>query len=144
MNKKNVAEVIPLKINLNKGFHYLIPSELKSIADIGKRVKVSFGNRKIVGVIVKIITETNIKNLKEIDEIIDPFPILSPEIIHLTDWISKYYLCPRGTIITHIMPSQVSRKKINSLLDNYQEKRKVSEKNNQQFLLFDKKSSKSE
>jgi len=144
MNKKNVAEVIPLKINLNKGFHYLIPSQLKSIADIGKRVKVSFGNRKIVGVIIKIITETNIKNLKEIDEIIDPFPILSPEIIHLTDWISKYYLCPRGTIITHILPSQVSRKKINSLLDNYQEKGKVSEKNKQQFLLFGKKSSKSE
>ena len=157
MNKKTVAEVIPLKMNLNKGFHYLIPSELKAIANIGKRVKVSFGNRKIVGVIVKIITETNIKNLKEIDEVIDPFPILTPEIISLTDWISQYYLCPRGTIITHIVPSQVFRKKINSLLDNIQEKQNYSEslditarinnsgsgKSNQQFLLFGNKSSKS-
>ncbi len=157
MYKKNVAEVIPLKINLNKGFHYLIPSRMKAIADIGKRVTVSFRNKKIVGVIVKIIAETKIKNLKEIEEVIDPFPLLSPEVFSLIDWISKYYLCPKGTIITNIIPSQVSRKKINKFLDNNQEKGNISESlditarvnnncsknNNQQFLLFGNKSSKS-
>jgi primosomal protein N' (replication factor Y) (superfamily II helicase) len=116
MNRKNVAEVIPLKINTKKGFHYLIPSEMLEIADIGKRVQVPFRNKKLIGIIREIISETNVKNLKEVDEIIDPVPILSPEIFRLIDWISKYYLCPIGTIITHIIPTQASRKKIDSFL----------------------------
>lgn len=117
MNSKNVAEVIPLKINTNKAFHYLIPPEMVDIAHIGKRVQVPFRNKNMIGIIREIISETNVKNLKEIDKIIDPFPILSPEIFRLVDWISKYYLCPIGTIITHILPTQASRKKINSYLE---------------------------
>lgn len=135
MNRKNVAEVIPLKINTNKGFHYLVPSEMVEIADIGKRVQVPFRNKKVVGIIRKVISETNIKNLKEVDEIIDPFPILSPEIFRLIDWISKYYLCPIGTVITHIVPTQVSRKKIDSYLEITGKVKSNTLKNYQQQLL---------
>ena len=116
MNRKNVAEVIPLKININKGFHYLIPPDMSETADIGKRVQVPFRNKKITGVISRIVSDTDIKNIKEIEEVIDPIPILSPEIFRLLDWISNYYLCPIGTIITHIVPARASRKKIDSYL----------------------------
>ncbi len=149
MNKKNVAEVIPLNIHLDKGFHYLIPPNLEEIADIGKRVKISFRNKKIVGIIIEITGEADVNNLKEIEEVIDPFPILSREVLDLTDWIAKYYLCPKGTIIHHIVPSQASRKKIASFLDSKLEekytvgsntsvewKENLSPESNQQFSLF--------
>jgi primosomal protein N' (replication factor Y) (superfamily II helicase) len=138
MNRKNVAEVILLKINAKKGFHYLIPSEMLKIADIGKRVQVPFRNKKMIGIIREIFSETNVKNLKEIDEIIDHFPILSPEIFRLVDWISKYYLCPIGTIITHIIPTQASRKKIDSYLEITDKvKDNTLKKYQQQLLKFE-------
>jgi primosomal protein N' (replication factor Y) len=135
MNRKIVAEVIPLKINTNKGFHYLIPPEMAEIADIGKRVQVPFRNKKIIGIISKIISEANVKRLKEIEEIIDPIPILSPEIIRLIDWISKYYLGSIGTLISHIIPTQVSRKKVDSFLE-VAERIKVHSVGNYQQQLF--------
>lgn len=152
MERKTIAEVIPLNAYLNKGFHYLIPSSLEKYAEIGKRVNIFFRNRRNSGIIVNIINQTDVKNLKEIEEILDPIPILSQEILNLTDWISKYYLCPKGAVMKYIIPSQVSRKKMSSLLDHsidegrcgiekeelsLKGKELLSKKDSYQFLLFD-------
>ncbi len=120
MNKRNIAEVIPFNMHLNRGFHYLIPPDLEKAAAVGKRVKIHFRNKNRTGVIVNITGKTDIavQNLKEIEEIIDPYPVLTPEMMILIDWISRYYICPKGTIITHVMPSRISRKKIASLLEH--------------------------
>ena len=118
MINNNVAEVIPLNINLDHGFHYLIPLSLKEAVEVGKRVTISFQNRKKVGIVVNIIKETEFQDLKEIEEVLDPIPILSREILALTDWIARYYLCPRGTVISYIVPSRISNKKIASILNN--------------------------
>jgi primosomal protein N' (replication factor Y) len=96
MNNNNVAEVIPLKINLNHGFYYHIPLPLKETAEVGKRVIIPFRNSKKVGIIVNIIESTELQDLKEIEEVLDPVPILSQEIFLLADWMAKYYLCPKG------------------------------------------------
>lgn len=116
MSKKSVAEVIPLRNNLKKAFHYHIPPDMENTADIGKRVKIPFRNKHIVGIIAKKVSQTDISNLKEIEEVIDPIAILSKPLFDLADWISTYYVCPIGTIVNHIVPTQVSRKKISSFL----------------------------
>ena len=46
MGDYNIAEVIPLGIHLEGGFYYLIPSHLRDKVDLGKRVKISFRNKK--------------------------------------------------------------------------------------------------
>ncbi len=118
MNKRNIAEVIPFNMHLNRGFHYLIPPDLDKAAAVGKRVKIHFRNKNRTGIIVHITGETDIagQSLKEIDEIIDPYPVLTTEMMILIDWISRYYVCPKGTILTHIIPTRISRKKLISLL----------------------------
>ena len=118
MNNNNVAEVIPLKINLNHGFYYHIPLPLKETAEVGKRVIIPFRNSKKVGIIVNIIESTELQDLKEIEEVLDPVPILSQEIFLLADWMAKYYLCPKGIIVSSIIPHRVSTKKIDSFLKN--------------------------
>lgn len=123
MDKRNVAEVIPLGIKLNKTFHYLIPVEFKDKIDIGERVKVPFGNKKIAGLIINFLNNSDIRNLKQIEDILDPIPILSQELLNLVEWMAEYYICPKGTIINHIIPSKVSRKKVTSFFNQkkYQE-----------------------
>ncbi|MBN2396236.1 MAG: primosomal protein N', partial [Candidatus Atribacteria bacterium] len=141
MDRKNIAEVIPLKMNMNRAFHYLIPAEFEKSADIGKRVRITFNNKKRDGVIVKISQNTDVKNLKVIEEVIDPFPILSLEVLEIADWISTYYLCPKGTILKQIIPSQVSKGKNTSLLDlqiNREPILKVRDKEDNQEQAFAK------
>ncbi len=118
MNNNNVAEVIPLKINLNHGFYYLIPLPLKKAVEVGKRVIIPFRNSKKVGIIVSIIESTELQDLKEIEEVLDPVPILSQEILLLADWMAKYYLCPKGIIVSSIIPHRVSTKKITAFFNN--------------------------
>lgn len=118
MNNNNVAEVFPLKINLNHGFYYFIPLSLKKAAEVGKRVIIPFRNSKKVGIIVNIFESTELQDLKEIEEVLDPVPILSQKILLLTDWMAKYYLCPKGIIVSTIIPHRVSAKKITEFLNN--------------------------
>ncbi len=118
MSNNNVAEVIPLKINLNHGFYYLIPLPLKKAVEVGKRVIIPFRNSKKVGIVVNIIESTELQDLKEIEEVLDPVPILSQEILLLADWMAKYYLCPKGIIVSSIIPHRVSAKKITAFLNN--------------------------
>ena len=118
MSRKSVAEIIPLRNNLTKGFHYYIPPEMEDIAYIGKRVKIPFRNKQIVGVITKKIYQTNITSLKNIEEVIDPIPVITESILDLADWISRYYICPIGTVVNYIVPTKISRKKILAFLQN--------------------------
>ncbi|HOF03146.1 MAG TPA: primosomal protein N' [Atribacterota bacterium] len=117
MNNQKIAEVLPLKLNLNHGFYYLIPEHLKGEVEAGKRVIIPFRNKKKVGIILTVSTETEFRDLKEIEEVLDPVPLLSKEVLALTSWIADYYLCPRGTIISLIAPTQIFTKKIAALVE---------------------------
>jgi len=129
MSKNNVAEVIPLKIYLEHSFYYLIPSSLQEAAEVGKRVIIPFRKSKKVGIIVNIIAETEFPDLKEIEEVLDPVPILSREVLFLTDWIAGYYLCPRGVVISSILPSRISSKKITAFFNDNTIERIIFDRN---------------
>lgn len=119
MEDVQIAEVLPLKLNLEQGFYYQIPLPLKDKAAVGKRVTIPFRNKKKVGIILDIFCESTIKELKEIEEILDPIPILSEAVLSLAKWITGYYLCSIGTIISHIIPAKVSPKKVISFLNDF-------------------------
>ena len=122
MKEKRIAEVVPLKIHLNKSFHYLIPDSLKKSIDIGKRVLIQFRNKKRVGIVINIVEKTHVENLNEIEEVVDSFPVLSHEVLALTEWISRYYLYPREVIINTITPSTASLSRRVPSPDSHQKK----------------------
>ncbi len=127
MGDYNIAEVIPLGIHLEGGFYYLIPSHLRDKVDLGKRVKISFRNKKRVGIIIDIVQKTNFTDLKEIEEVLDPIPILTKGVLDLIEWIAHYYLCPRGTVLNYLVPSRVSVKKISSYFKESTTENKIRE-----------------
>ncbi len=118
MNNCKVAEVIPLKMKLNRGFYYIIPESLKYRAEVGKRVVIPFRNSRKTGIITDILEKSDLGDLKEIEEVLDPVPVLSKNILTLTEWMSRNYLCPRGLVISSIIPYRISAKKVSSILDN--------------------------
>ena len=90
-------------------FTYKVPKKIVQDVKIGSRVNVQFGSRKTQG----IITELNIQSsfagkLKEIDSLVDDFPIMTHKLWKLIQWMSEYYLTPLGQVGKAVLPKNLS------------------------------------
>src|SRR5262249_29007084 len=45
-----------------------------------------------------------VADLKELVEILDETPLLTPALLQLTHWIAEYYLCPWGQVLKAAVP----------------------------------------
>ena len=79
----------------------------------GQRVWIPFRNYYAIGVIVRVHDQTPSFKTKPIRKILDEEPILSNELLALTQWISRFYYSSWGETIQAALPSGlnfVSRK----------------------------------
>ena len=104
----NYAQII-LPLNLKGTFTYKIPDELLTQIQVGMRVLVPFGGKKIYTGIVAEIHDDKPETFipKEIINILDDFPILPNEQIRFWNWLSEYYLCNLGEIYRFAFPSSL-------------------------------------
>jgi hypothetical protein len=51
-----------------------------------------FGRRTVIGIVHTISTFTTVRNLKSIQDVLDAGPVMSEELLDLSDWISGYNL----------------------------------------------------
>jgi len=104
----NYAQII-LPLNLKGTFTYKIPDELLAQIQVGMRVLVPFGGKKIYTGIVAEIHDDKPETFipKEIINILDDFPILPNEQIRFWNWLSEYYLCNLGEIYRFAFPSSL-------------------------------------
>ncbi|MCG2711348.1 MAG: primosomal protein N' [Candidatus Omnitrophica bacterium] len=98
MSGKKYVQVA-VNLPLSDVFDYSVPDALQDSIEIGKRVRVPFRNRTIVGFIVKISEHTAIPRTRDIKEIIDQEPLLSQDLLTLTRWMADYYFCSWGEAI---------------------------------------------
>jgi primosomal protein N' (replication factor Y) len=104
----NYAQII-LPLNLKGTFTYKIPDELLAQIQVGMRVLVPFGGKKIYTGIVAEIHDDKPETFipKEIINILDDFPILPNEQIRFWNWLSEYYLWNLGEIYRFAFPSSL-------------------------------------
>jgi primosomal protein N' (replication factor Y) len=102
--EKKYAEIVILEYNFNKVFHYCIPPDLRDQIAIGMRVLIPFRNKVTTGCLVGFLPESDIKSLKNILQIVDKKPLLTPQVVRLTKWISNYYLCSWEKTLNYVMP----------------------------------------
>lgn len=74
-------------------------------AKVGQRVAVQVQNRRRVGYIVGLGGPRVVPSVKFIDELLDPEPLVTPEILDLTRWMSGAYLCSWGQALEAAMPA---------------------------------------
>jgi len=86
-------------------FTYTVAGGLTENAGVGKRVLISFSGRKVTGYILRIIAPENRKGLKDILNIIDPYPLFPPNMVAFFEWLSNYYLYPIGLVIKAALPT---------------------------------------
>jgi len=101
----SVAVPVPLR----QSFDFLVPIESKQEAlapAVGARVKVPFGSRKLVGVILEVKSSSDFPEdkLKPALEILDEHSVFDAALWPSLQWISRYYLAPIGEVMDAAMP----------------------------------------
>ena len=96
---------------LRRTFDYTLPQAHSSESDketlcVGARVAVSFGRRKVIGLVLDIATESDfpIEKLKPITAIIDKKPLLPKSLFNLFVWAAHYYQHPIGEALFTALP----------------------------------------
>ncbi len=102
---------VSLEIALRKEFDYLIPPDLAGQVDVGSRVQVPFGARKILGVVTALAEESAHTNLKPVLKVIGAQTLVTPKVLKLARWIGEYYCCAPETALKSVLPEAVRKEK---------------------------------
>lgn len=100
------AEVI-LPLYLPQLYTYIVPPEMQDAVATGKRVLVQLGKHKVYSAVVYRLTHNapEVKELKEIQAVLDEYPVVNLNQIKLWEWISAYYMCTLGEVMAAALPA---------------------------------------
>ncbi len=106
---------VALPIPLQQTFTYGLPAGLRENVNIGSRLLVPFGKRKITGYAValheKLSEEIEFEEskIKDALELLDAEPLLTEEIIRLTQWTANYYSSSWGEVLKASLPAGINQ-----------------------------------
>lgn len=103
MTTRIISVAVP--VPLRQTFDFL-PANEQDLPVLGARVKVPFGPRTLIGVVVALKDDSDLplSRLKPIKETIDQRAVLAPDLLSLASWISQYYLAPLGEVCELMLP----------------------------------------
>ena len=99
---------IALPSPLRRLFDYRAPAQIATAAwQPGVRVRVPFGRREMVGILVETATATTVPSdkLKDALELLDSQPLLPADIMHLCIWTAQYYQHSLGDTFSWALPA---------------------------------------
>ena len=100
---------VSLEIALRKEFDYAIPPGLVGQVDVGSRVQVPFGPRKILGCVTALAEESAHTKLKPIIKVIGAQTLVTPKVLKLARWIADYYCCAPEIALKSVLPEVVRK-----------------------------------
>src|SRR5205085_1705739 len=88
---------------------YLIPPGLAQQVDVGSRVQVPFGPRKVMGCVTGLVQESVHTKLKPILKVIGAQTLVTPKVLKLARWMGEYYCCPAEIALKSVLPEAVRK-----------------------------------
>jgi primosomal protein N' (replication factor Y) len=94
---------VALPVPLDQVFTYGVNG---TVPVVGARVLVPFSGQKLMGVVIRVHTETPAENIeiKAVQQVLDDAALLPEELMELARWISQYYLAPLGEVLRGMLP----------------------------------------
>ena len=100
----NYVDVL-LPVPLDGLFTYSVPPEMEASAERGKRVLVPFGrNKTYVGLVIRAHADKPGFAVKPVKMVMDDAPIVIDLQLELWRWLSSYYMCAPGDVLTAALP----------------------------------------
>lgn len=107
-DQKDLFIEVSLSLPLTKHLHYRIPEQIISSVEVGKRVLVPLGKRRVTGYVVDTVSKSDISEIREIIDVLDEQPLFTPHHLTFYRWISDYYFFPLGEVIKTALPSNIN------------------------------------
>jgi primosomal protein N' (replication factor Y) len=101
---------VAVPVHLSKTFTYRLPSAIQRAARVGSRVMVQLGTKPVTGYIVALLprlrsgTSLIESEIKDVQELLDADPPLTPDVLELTRWVADYYSAPWGEVMRAALP----------------------------------------
>ena len=95
-------------------FDYLLPDKFLPVQP-GQRLEVPFGraNKLLNAFCIEIkdagSSSIPLKKLKFVKKVVDNIPLLDERLLKLGKWISDYYVCPLGEVLSAMLPAAVKK-----------------------------------
>ena len=100
----NYVDVL-LPVPLDGLFTYFVPPEMEASAERGRRVLVPFGrNKTYVGLVIRKHADKPGFAVKPVKMVMDDAPIVTDLQLELWRWLSSYYMCAPGDVLTAALP----------------------------------------
>jgi primosomal protein N' (replication factor Y) len=105
---------VAVPVHVSSTFIYRLPLPMRPLAQPGSRIVVPFGRKLVTGYIVALRENlrdgTSLKesDIKQANDLLDVVPLVTPELLELTRWVSEYYLAPWGEVIKAALPPGIS------------------------------------
>jgi primosomal protein N' (replication factor Y) (superfamily II helicase) len=105
-----IVGVHPLA-GFDKVLHYRVPEPLQDRAGVGSLVRIPVLSNLRLGVIGEIGAPRDfpVEKLKNVAQLVYPFPALAPDLLALARWMAGYYAAPMDSIIETMIPAAVRR-----------------------------------
>ena len=106
--------VVALPVPLYQTFEYLpVKNQALSNYEIGARVRVQFGQRKLIGLIIDKLATSSLpqSKLKHIKEVLDEESVFDPALMDLLFWAAEYYQQPLGEVLFSALPAVLRKGK---------------------------------
>ena len=105
---------VAVPVHVATSFVYKLRPEMRAVAQLGARLNVPLGRKRVTGFIVGLHSDLaatpNLKEseVKDADELLDLVPLVTPELLELTKWVADYYLSPWGEVIKASLPPGIT------------------------------------
>jgi primosomal protein N' (replication factor Y) len=94
---------------LDRMFDYRVPESLIGSVQLGSRVRVPFGSRRLNAYVVAYPVEPETKRLRDILEVLGPDAFVPPNVLRLAAWLGRYYCASFATALRCVLPEAVRR-----------------------------------
>jgi primosomal protein N' (replication factor Y) len=129
------AEII-LPLALPTTYTYAIPDRFLQKAIPGCRAEVVFGKqKKYAGIIKSVLDKKPPYPTKAILNVLDDEPILYPQQLKLWQWMSEYYMCSEGEVMSAALPTHFKLSSETILIYNEEIGEDFAHLNDEEFLV---------
>ena len=111
-----VEAVLP--VPLRRAFTYRVPDKMVGTIKLGARLMLPFGRRNLTGYAVGLHAELppgveiDESRIKDVLDVTDDEPLITPEILKLTQWTADYYASFWGEMLKAALPAGINSEKV--------------------------------
>src|SRR5713101_6927644 len=105
---------VAVAVHLTRTYTDRLTALIQNAARVGSRVMVLLGRKPTTGYIVALIprlrTGTSLieSEIKDVQELLDIDPPLTPEVLEITRWVADYYAAPWGEVMRAALPAGIN------------------------------------